>query len=115
MYLNIGEGNTIGLGNIGSFMSAKYWSSSEKDDNKACTWEFGSGFQESHSKTSNKYVRAICAFPNLSNLNEHEVFIDNKNLIKIVDVLGIESKIITNKLIFYIYDDGRVEKKLIIE
>ena len=115
MYLNIGEGNALGLGNIGSFVSAKYWSSTEKDDNKAWTWEFGSGYQESNSKTSNKYVRAVRSFSNLVSLNEHETFIVNKNLIKVVDVLGRESKMIKNQILYYIYGDGAVEKKMILE
>jgi len=38
----------------------------------------------------------------------------NRKLLKIVDVLGKESKS-KNGLLFYIYSDGTVEKKLIIE
>ena len=38
----------------------------------------------------------------------------NKKLIKITDVLGREIKQ-TNQLLFYIYDDGTVEKKIIVE
>jgi|TARA_B110000902_G_C13853185_1_gene416032 hypothetical protein len=41
--------------------------------------------------------------------------LDNKGLIKIVDILGRESKEIKNQPLFYIYDDGSVEKKIIIE
>ena len=39
----------------------------------------------------------------------------NRNLIKIVDVLGRSTKAISNTTLFYIYDDGSVEKKIIIE
>jgi len=39
----------------------------------------------------------------------------SKNLIKIVDILGREIKGTMNKLLFYIYDDGTVEKKIIFE
>jgi len=39
----------------------------------------------------------------------------DKRIIKIVDVLGRESKIIFNQPLFYIYDDGKIEKKIIIE
>jgi|TARA_B110001469_G_scaffold119895_1_gene127892 hypothetical protein len=69
------------------------------------------------------------------NISQHGVFIDNfvlveteeqpnavyelnagnKKLIKIVDVLGRESKPNSNTPLFYIYSDGTVEKKLIIE
>jgi hypothetical protein len=40
---------------------------------------------------------------------------DNKQLIKIVDLLGRESKDLKNQLLFYIYNDGTVDKKIIIE
>jgi hypothetical protein len=39
----------------------------------------------------------------------------NKRLIKIVDVLGRESKEIKNQPLYYIYDDGTFEKKMILE
>jgi len=42
-------------------------------------------------------------------------FVENKRLIKIVDLLGRESEEIKNQHLFYIYDDGTVEKKLILE
>ena len=38
----------------------------------------------------------------------------NKELLKVTDLLGRESKQ-TNQSLFYIYDDGTVEKKIIIE
>ena len=43
------------------------------------------------------------------------IFRNNKQLIKIVDLLGRESKDLKNQPLFYIYDDGTVEKKIIIE
>ena len=54
---------------------------------------------------------------------ENLVFIDfsyeqevlNKTLFKIVDILGREIKQELNTLLFYIYDDGTVEKKIILE
>ena len=39
----------------------------------------------------------------------------NRKLISIVDVLGRESNGTRNELLFYIYDDGTVKKKIIIE
>ena len=38
-----------------------------------------------------------------------------KILIKIVDVLGRENKESQESLLFYIYDDGTVEKRVIME
>ena len=37
---------------------------------------------------------------------------NNRKLIKIIDVLGYESKETTNIPLFHIYDDGSVEKKI---
>ena len=39
----------------------------------------------------------------------------NKELLKAIDILGRESKEIKNQPLFYIYDDGTVDKKMIIE
>jgi hypothetical protein len=44
-----------------------------------------------------------------------ELNTNTKQLLKIVDVLGRESKPNSNTPLFYIYSDGTVEKKLIIE
>ena len=38
----------------------------------------------------------------------------NKELLKVTDLLGRETKA-TNQLLFYIFDDGTVEKKIVIE
>lgn len=48
-------------------------------------------------------------------LNDNKVFPNNKQLIKIVDLLGRESKDLKCQPLFYIYDNGMVEKKIIIE
>ena len=40
--------------------------------------------------------------------------VNSKKVIKITDLLGRETKQ-TNQPLFYIYDDGTVEKKLIVE
>jgi hypothetical protein len=39
----------------------------------------------------------------------------NRKLISIVDVLGRQNKGKKNEPLFYIYDDGTVEKKIILE
>ena len=48
----------------------------------------------------------------VSAIEEH---ITTKELLKITDILGREIKGTKNKLLFYIYDDGTVEKRIIIE
>ena len=45
-------------------------------------------------------------------INEHT---SNKELIKVIDILGRKTKGTKNEPLFYIYDDGTVEKKIIIE
>lgn len=40
---------------------------------------------------------------------------DIKQVFKIVDVLGRETKEIKNSPMFYIYNDGTVERKMIVE
>ena len=47
-----------------------------------------------------------------SEINE---FYTNKKLVKIVDILGRKAIESSNSLLFYIYEDGSVEKHLIIE
>jgi len=44
-------------------------------------------------------------------IEEHTI---NKHLLKVTDLLGRETKQ-TNQPLFYIYDDGTVEKRIIIE
>jgi len=39
----------------------------------------------------------------------------NKELLKITDILGKETTLKNNTLLFYIYNDGTVEKKIILE
>ena len=51
---------------------------------------------------------------NQTGLN-NESYNSNKNLLKVVDNLGREVKDSRNNLLFYIYDDGTVEKKIVIE
>ena len=45
----------------------------------------------------------------------HNLENSNKNLIKIVDILGRETKPKTNTPLFYMYDDGSVEKRMVFE
>ena len=46
-----------------------------------------------------------------TNIEEHTT---NKELLKVTDLLGRETKQ-TNQPLFYIYDDGTVEKRIVIE
>jgi hypothetical protein len=62
MYQNIGQGNALGLGNVGGFTSS-YWSSTEV--NLVSPWyqDFLSGIQHGNSGKDNyAYVRSVRAF-----------------------------------------------------
>ena len=50
----------------------------------------------------------------ISDLNENLIN-KEKTLIKIIDVLGRETNLIKNTTLFYIYSDGTVEKRIILE
>ena len=62
MYLNIGQGNALGLGNVGGFANDYYWSSTEFDSNLAWLQFFFNGAQPSYAKGGSDYVRAVRAF-----------------------------------------------------
>jgi hypothetical protein len=63
MYRNIGQGNALGLGNVGGFTLYPYWSSTEYDNSTVWIQDFTSGAQYFlHLKTNANYVRAIRAF-----------------------------------------------------
>ena len=62
MYLNIGQGNALGLGNVGGFANTNYWSSSEWDNFNARFQSFVNGNQLSNGKNVTYYVRAVRAF-----------------------------------------------------
>ena len=65
MHQNIGQGNTLGLGNIGGFSNSYYWSSSEaSSSSKACIKYFGSTTSGVNyfDKDELEYVRAVRAF-----------------------------------------------------
>ena len=63
MYQNIGQGNALGLGNVGGFADFYYWSSTEGDDDfHAWLQGFGDGGQYNILKNYSYYVRAVRAF-----------------------------------------------------
>ena len=62
MYQNIGQGNTLGLGNVGNFANNYYWSSSEQLNNYAWNQNFNNGYQNYSLKNVTVSVRAVRAF-----------------------------------------------------
>jgi hypothetical protein len=62
MYLNIGQGNALGLGNIGGFATNYYWSSTEFVFNKSWYQDFSNGYLFTNFKLYNYSVRAVRSF-----------------------------------------------------
>ncbi|MBW8051313.1 MAG: DUF1566 domain-containing protein [Cytophagales bacterium] len=62
MYLNIGQGNALGLGNVGGFANNFYWSSTELSNLGVWRQDFANGFQSNGNKAFAFSVRAIRAF-----------------------------------------------------
>jgi hypothetical protein len=62
MYLNIGQGDALGLGNVGGFANDYYWSSTEYDSSVAWWQNFLDGFQDGSGKGGINDVRAVRAF-----------------------------------------------------
>ena len=104
--LNIQNGNNQ---NMTDFYST--WNSNlnciEVDDVSWSTtnWTVANGNIDSHH-----YFSTDCSITAIEETENNE-----KELIKITDVLGREFQPIENKTLFYIYEDGTVEKKIIIE
>ena len=59
--------------------------------------------------TTYQYYSTNC---NTTAIQEHST---NKELLKVTDLLGRETKGTKNEVLFYIYDDGTVEKRMVIE
>ena len=61
-------------------------------------------------------TNTVCIYPfyitGVTLIEEQSI---NKEPLKVIDILGRESKDLKDQPIFYIYDDGTVEKKIIIE
>jgi len=62
MYENIGQGNVLGLGNVGNFANNYYWSSTEEGYSGAWVQYFDFGTQYVNSKNGTDLVRAVRAF-----------------------------------------------------
>ena len=54
-------------------------------------------------------------FDQNASTHTNDILLNNKQLIRIVDLLGRESKDLKTQPLFYIYDDGSVEQRIILE
>jgi len=62
MYENIGQGNALGLGNVGGFAGFNSWSSTEHGFSNAWIQNFNNGNQNFNFKIFNNYVRSVRGF-----------------------------------------------------
>jgi len=62
MYQNIGQGNSLGLGNIGGFNASAYWSSTEHGQNIVWFTNFSTGVSNGDLKSRLYRVRAVRTF-----------------------------------------------------
>jgi hypothetical protein len=88
--------------------------------NTACvitpSWDCNTGICSDPGNGMGSFIDSLQCIINCS--STHITDFDNFNagkVMKIVDVLGRKSKDLRNQPLFYIYDDGTVEKKIIIE
>ena len=72
------------------------------------TWATDNWNNIGHHIDTHHYFNNNCS---ITGIEEHTT---NKELLKVTDILGRETKEI-NQLLFYIYDDGTVEKRITIE
>jgi polyhydroxybutyrate depolymerase len=76
-------------------------------DSNVEIWEFVSRYD------INGLISCVTTSINESNVQtDNKLFPNNKQLIKIVDLLGRDSEGLINQPLFYIYDDGTVDKKI---
>ena len=89
-----------------------------------CEGNIGDWSLSDGSNSSSQWI--VGALDDFSDINNHTTNCFNstsfevlnplqRNLIEVKDLIGRKTKIIKNKLLFYIYDDGTVEKKIILD
>jgi hypothetical protein len=62
MKQNIGQGNALGLGNVGGFVNNFYWSSTQYDNYNAWIQDFENGAQYFNGMSNFYNVRSVRAF-----------------------------------------------------
>ena len=74
-------------------------------------------YRESIGENTITYQNTDSSFCNNGStiIEEYNTNTTNKELLKVTDLLGRETKGKKNEVLFYIYDDGTVEKRIVIE
>ena len=105
--LDVRNGNNINMGGMLYTYNNPNLSCVNVDDS---SWSTNNWLPGDVGK--NVYFSEDCPPLPPSAIQEHST---NKELLKVTDLLGRETKGTKNEVVFYIYDDGTVEKKVIIE
>ena len=78
----------------------------------------GSGIIQMEITTNNLYKDTVTWMGSISNILSNDqlnvIDLESTGLIKLVDIFGRKTKQ-TNQPLFYIYDDGTVERRIVIE
>ena len=112
------NGDTIQTGNMNLFVAFDYdttWYNYSILSNPNATYPLTMYFVYQYS--TGAFVSDTCILtynPTSTAITDMNIIRDRK-LISIIDVLGRQNKGKKNEPLFYIYDDGTVEKKIIIE
>tara|TARA_B110000858_G_C17499586_1_gene335367 strand:- start:68 stop:619 length:552 start_codon:yes stop_codon:yes gene_type:complete len=79
----------------------------------------GNGIIQMEITTNNLHkdtVTWLGSISNISSINPPNIIdFESTQLLKVTDLLGRETKGTKNEVLFYIYDDGIVEKRIVIE
>ena len=79
--------------------------------------QVGNGIVQMQIVTNNSYIDTvtwngvISSTANIDLINASSV--RSKQLIEVYNILGKPSKVVKNKMLYFMYEDGRVEKKMI--
>jgi len=98
------------IGNVGTFVGYRT-STINGDKVKLLGVSLSDAFMGSRDRADGNCIRCIKDEP----LSLDESTQSSKKLIKIIDILGRESDKISNKILFYIYDDGSTAKLIITD
>ena len=79
----------------------------------------GNGIIQMEITTNNLHKDTVTWLGSISNISSIDplnvIDFESTQLIKVIDILGRETKGTNNEPLFYIYDDGTVEKRIVIE
>jgi hypothetical protein len=109
--LNV-EFRFLGIGAFGY-----WWSSSAESNISYYAWSrvlaFLSGDASSYDYTKQEGLSVRCMRESTSSLNL--INPSPKKLVKILNIMGQETSVKSNEILFYLYDDGSIERKIKVE